>query len=103
MTRLRFAAPSDAAAIAAIYAPFVADTWVSFEELAPTPAEIATRIAALHGRLPWLVADVDGTLAGYANALAGIAIPNDASVAFHESAGFASIGVYHHIGFKAGA
>lgn len=38
----------------------------------------------------------------YRTALAGIALPNEASVAFHESMGFTSIGVYHNVGFKLG-
>ncbi|MFN3242385.1 MAG: GNAT family N-acetyltransferase [Planctomycetota bacterium] len=40
---------------------------------------------------------------GYCNAVAGITMPNDKSVAFHRRMGFAPIGVYHRIGFKFGA
>lgn len=36
-------------------------------------------------------------------ACAGITLPNDASVALHETLGFARIGVYRRVGFKAGA
>lgn len=36
-------------------------------------------------------------------ACAGITLPNDASVALHESFGFVPIGVYRRIGYKAGA
>jgi phosphinothricin acetyltransferase len=36
-------------------------------------------------------------------ACAGITLPNDASVALHESSGFVPVGVYRKIGFKAGA
>ena len=36
-------------------------------------------------------------------ACAGITLPNEASVALHESLGFAPIGVYRGIGWKAGA
>jgi L-amino acid N-acyltransferase YncA len=36
-------------------------------------------------------------------ACAGITLPNDASVALHESLGFVAIGVYRRIGWKAGA
>lgn len=39
---------------------------------------------------------------GYCNALAGIAMPNDVSVAFHSALGFSPVGVYHAIGFKLG-
>jgi L-amino acid N-acyltransferase YncA len=42
-------------------------------------------------------------LLGYRNAFAGITLPNDASVAFHESAGFVRIGTYRRIGWKLGA
>lgn len=36
-------------------------------------------------------------------ACAGITLPNDASVALHESLGFVPVGVYRRIGWKAGA
>jgi phosphinothricin acetyltransferase len=42
-------------------------------------------------------------LQGFVNAYAGIALPNDASVAFHESMGFEKVGTYRAIGFKLGA
>lgn len=38
---------------------------------------------------------------GYMNALAGVALPNDASVKCHESVGFEKVGVYANAGFKA--
>lgn len=40
---------------------------------------------------------------GYCQAFAGIALPNAASVALHESVGFKPIGVYQTVGFKQGA
>ena len=40
---------------------------------------------------------------GVFNAYAGIALPNDASVALHESLGFKKIGVYRCVGHKMGA
>lgn len=40
---------------------------------------------------------------GFANALAGIALPNPASVGFHEACGFRHVGVYHSVGYKLGA
>lgn len=40
---------------------------------------------------------------GYFQAFAGIALPNDASVAPHESVGFQPIGIYRKFGFKRGA
>jgi phosphinothricin acetyltransferase len=42
-------------------------------------------------------------LLGYRNAFAGITLPNDASVRFHESAGFVRVGTYRQIGWKLGA
>jgi phosphinothricin acetyltransferase len=39
---------------------------------------------------------------GYFQAFAGIALPNAASVALHESAGFAPLGIYRDVGFKNG-
>lgn len=40
---------------------------------------------------------------GYYSALAGIALPNPASVALHEAMGFQPIGIYRNIGYKLGA
>ena len=40
---------------------------------------------------------------GFRNAYAGIALPNEASVRLHESAGFTPIGIYRGVGFKQGA
>jgi phosphinothricin acetyltransferase len=37
---------------------------------------------------------------GFRIALAGIALPNDASVALHEALGFEPLGVYRGIGWK---
>jgi len=39
---------------------------------------------------------------GFANAFAGIALPNEASVAMHESVGFVVVGTYRGVGFKRG-
>lgn len=39
---------------------------------------------------------------GYATALAGITLPNDASVRFHERMGFQLVGIYHRVGYKYG-
>ena len=40
---------------------------------------------------------------GYCAAHAGIALPNDESVAFHEALGFEPVGVYRKVGWKLGA
>ncbi len=42
------------------------------------------------------------TAQGYCNAFAGITLPNDASIAFHESLGFTKLGTYRNVGFKMG-
>lgn len=42
-------------------------------------------------------------LQGFRNAYAGITLPNAASEAFHEAAGFTRIGVFRGIGYKLGA
>lgn len=57
---------ADADAIAAIYRPYVEGTVVSFEETPPDAAEMARRIAATTADYPWLVAEADGALRGYA-------------------------------------
>jgi phosphinothricin acetyltransferase len=40
---------------------------------------------------------------GFRNAFAGIALPNAASIALHESLGFRHLGTYRDVGFKLGA
>jgi L-amino acid N-acyltransferase YncA len=65
---VRLARTEDAAAIAAIYAPYVTDSFVSFETDAPDEAEMRRRIAGGGTTHPWLVAEVEGTIAGYASA-----------------------------------
>lgn len=63
---IRPAAEEDAAAVAAIYAPYVEQTAISFEELAPSPTEMAARIAKCRTRWQWLVAELDNAIVGYA-------------------------------------
>ncbi len=147
--RIRPAAPADAPALAAIYAPFVTETWYTFELEAPSAAEMRRRIE--DAPLPWFVAEDDGRIAGYAyatphrrraayrfacetsiyvgggarrrgigrrlyrvllerlaalglrRALAGIALPNPPSVAFHEALGFRRVALYPRIGWKLGS
>jgi len=65
---IRLARDADAAALAAIYAPWVRDTAVSFELEPPSPDEMRRRLETTLARWPWLVAaDGDG-IAGYAYA-----------------------------------
>ena len=66
---VRHADPArDAAACVAIYAPYVADSSVSFEEVVPTVGEFAEHIAATSEGYPWLVVEDgdDGAVVGYA-------------------------------------
>ena len=149
---IRSATPDDADAIAAIYAPIVRHTTISFEWEPPTADDFRARIAKVLARYPWLVAlDEQRTVAGfvyagthrdppsyqwsvntsafmradkrgrgigkalynelfrqlvdlgYYRAYAGIALPNAASVALHESVGFRKLGVYEDVGWKFGA
>lgn len=141
----------DAAACAAIYAPYVAGSPASFEEVAPGGDEMAERMRRVRATHPWLVAERDGRVAGYAYAsphreraayrwacdvavyvdpadhrrgvgralyeallpllraqgfhmaVAGITLPNAASVGLHEALGFEPVGVYREIGWKDGA
>ena len=151
MIAIRLARPGDSEAIAAIYVPIVRDTVISFEIDPPTPAEMRQRIAATLVTHPWLVAEHDGAVVGYAYAsqhrtrsayrwscdvtaymaeaargkgtgmrlyaelfdilsaqgfhaaFAGISLPNAASVALHEKAGFEPVGIYSQVGYKHGA
>ncbi|MDW3217501.1 MAG: N-acetyltransferase family protein [Acidimicrobiales bacterium] len=66
--RIRDAEPADAAACAAIYAPIVRNTPISFEFTEPDAEEFATRIARVQETDPWLVATLDDVVVGYAYA-----------------------------------
>jgi L-amino acid N-acyltransferase YncA len=66
---IRPATAADAVACAALYAPFVTDSWVSFEIDPPDEAEMARRIAAYSATHAWLIAkDEGGAFLGYAYA-----------------------------------
>lgn len=64
--QIRRATPADAAAVAAIYAPYVVDTAACFEVTPPDSAEMAHRIREVGESYPWLVAEIDGEVVGYA-------------------------------------
>lgn len=72
MIAIRAATPDDAAAIAAIYAPYVLSGTVSFETDAPDARAMRNRMASSNGLYPWIVAtngDPDGGgVLGYAYA-----------------------------------
>jgi phosphinothricin acetyltransferase len=66
---VREATDADIAAITAIYAHHVLYGLASFEEVPPSFAEMASRRAAITARgLPYLVAELDGRVAGYSYA-----------------------------------
>jgi phosphinothricin acetyltransferase len=140
----------DAAACAAIYAPSVESTPISFELTPPDAAEFAHRIEKYSSTHQFLVAEDGGEVVGYAYAcgwnerpaydwvvevsvyvapdrkgegiggalyaelldhlraqgfhvaVAGITLPNPASIALHERLGFESIGALREIGWKIG-
>jgi phosphinothricin acetyltransferase len=68
MKTIRRATLADAAAIAAIYAPYCERSAISFEMTAPEPDEMARRIGTIGAERPWLVLEDDGTVIGYAYA-----------------------------------
>ena len=66
---IRTATAGDADAIARIYNHYVANTIITFEEQAVSSEEMAARIAEVAAAsLPWLVAEQDGRVVGYAYA-----------------------------------
>jgi phosphinothricin acetyltransferase len=69
LMRVRAASGEDSAAIAEIYRPYVAESYISFETDPPDAAEIARRMAGGGDLYPWLAAqDEKGRLLGYAYA-----------------------------------
>jgi len=67
MVLIRRATADDAAAIAAVYQPYVEDSTATFEERVPDAAEMARRIAGDSIAYPWLVAEEDGVVLGYSS------------------------------------
>ena len=63
---VRPALPHDSQEVAAIYAPYVEGTAITFEEVVPDADEFAARIQKCCSRWQWLIAEIDGTVAGYA-------------------------------------
>ena len=146
---IRPATPDDAAAIAAIYNPYIRDSVITFEEEQIDAQEIRQRLVTVGNRgLPWLISEVDGQVLGYAYAdrwrtrtayryavesaiyldrkvagqgigtllyqrllevlqahgihavIAGITLPNAASVALHENLGFRKVAHFPSVGLK---
>jgi L-amino acid N-acyltransferase YncA len=148
---VRMATASDAPGALAIYGPVVESTAISFELIVPTVADMSARIVDRQPAYPWLVAEDQRGIIGYAyagpfnertaygwsvstsvyiaptargrgvgralyrsllailsaqgyrQAMAGITLPNAASVALHEAMGFRPVGVYRQAGWKFGA
>jgi L-amino acid N-acyltransferase YncA len=148
---VRAASEQDADACAAIYAPYVIETAITFELEPPSAAQMAERIAKAHHAHAWLVAEEAGRVVGYAYggafnlraayrwacevsvyvelgrrrsgagralyeallarlaergyriAVAGMTLPNEASVGLHRAMGFEPVGTYRRIGYKHGA
>ncbi|HEX8766919.1 MAG TPA: GNAT family N-acetyltransferase, partial [Jatrophihabitans sp.] len=140
----------DAAACAAIYAPYVTDTAISFETDPPSAAEMTERIARALRTHAWVVLEESGRVVGYAYGgpfnprpgyrwaclvsvylergrrrtgagralyealfsrlaergfrmvVAGMTLPNEASVGLHRALGFEPVGTYRQIGYKHG-
>ncbi|HUQ18403.1 MAG TPA: arsinothricin resistance N-acetyltransferase ArsN1 family B [Gemmatimonadaceae bacterium] len=139
----------DAGEIARIYNVYVEQTTISFEEEVVSIEEMSRRIdEVLDAKLPFLVAEQDGNIVGYAHAskwkgrcayrfsvelsvyidkphsgtgigsklydelfrllrelgvhalIAGISLPNEASVALHEKLGMTKVAEFKQIGFK---
>jgi phosphinothricin acetyltransferase len=65
---IRDASASDAEACAAIYAPYVTDTAITFEAEPPTIGEMAERITKSVKTHAWLVMEDEGRVVGYAYA-----------------------------------
>lgn len=147
---LRSACPADGAACAAIYAPYVTDTAITYETEPPSAVEMGRRIEASVRNHAWIVLEDGGRVIGYAYgtphktrpayrwscevsvylepgrrrtgagrtlyeelfarlagrgfrmALAGVSLPNDASLGLHRAMGFEPIGTYRRIGWKHG-
>jgi phosphinothricin acetyltransferase len=69
--KIRTATTGDAAALAAIYGHHVLHGLGTFEEVPPTTEEMGRRVASVLGfGLPYLVAELDETVAGFAYASA---------------------------------
>ncbi len=161
---IRPATVADAAAVSAIYAPYVEDTAITFELDPPTPVQMGDRIAAALIAHDWLVLEEGGleegerdgggagearivgyayagefksraayrwscevsvylergrrrtgsgralyqallprlAARGYRQAIAGMTLPNDASMGLHTALGFEPVGTFRDVGWKHG-
>ncbi|MCI6378669.1 MAG: GNAT family N-acetyltransferase [Clostridiales bacterium] len=65
---IRIVTPADAERLLSIYAPYVTQTAITFEYDVPSVNEFAQRIASTLRKYPYLAAEQDGKLLGYAYA-----------------------------------
>jgi L-amino acid N-acyltransferase YncA len=96
-TSIRLATERDAEQVAAIYAPNVTNTIVSFELDPPTAQEMRRRIEVTLEHYPWLVCERQGQVLGYAYAgahgsRAAYQWSVDVSVYVHEDARRTGVG-----------
>ena len=66
--KLKVADPRDAQQVLSIYEPYVKETSLTFEIDIPSVEEFAERIIQYTKEWPWLVATMNGQIAGYAYA-----------------------------------
>ncbi|PRC92956.1 arsinothricin resistance N-acetyltransferase ArsN1 family B [Solimicrobium silvestre] len=142
---------ADAGALCVIYNHYVLHSTISFEEEPISEDEMAQRIVGVTVSFPWLVAELNGRILGYAYAskwrvrhayrfavessiylgsdvaakgigsllylelinalkeqnvhtvIAGIALPNLASISLHKKFGFEPVAQFKEVGFKKNA
>lgn len=93
---VRTAKATDAEALSEIYAPYVAETAISFELAVPTAEEFSERIKKTLEKYPYLVAESEGEAVGYAYASAfkeRAAYDRAAELSIYVKRGFSGIGI----------
>ena len=68
LIKIRMATPADAKALLDIYAPYVLQTGITFEYEVPREDVFRKRIESVLEKYPYLVAESDGNIVGYAYA-----------------------------------
>ena len=64
--KLRLVTPEDSEAVRGIYRPYVESSAISFETSVPTVEEMSARITSTASTYPWLIAEDEGEVRGYA-------------------------------------